>query len=153
MPKALKISGFEITEVEVLNGCGFIQDPDYQERTRSFDSHELARPASWDGKKFNLAFVCWDQFFERDFHEGNLNILGSYIYRTLKDRHAILHDGIPGPVYLVNEDKDGIIDLTKDDLRYIVKRSRHWKGLKNKEDHLLMLQLLGAIRIKFPDLR
>ena len=177
MPKALKISGFEITEVEVLNGCGFIQDPrgarspascptratlghspsgdpDYQDRTRPFDSHALTRPETWDGAKFNLAFVCWDQFFERDFREGdNLNILGTYIYRMLKHNNAILDDGIPGPVYLINEDKDGIIDLTKDDLKYIVQRSRHFEDLTNNEDHLLMLKLLGAILIKFPELR
>ena len=110
MPKALKISGFEITEVEVLNGSGFIQDADYQERTRLFDSHELARPATWAYEKFSLAFVCWDQFKEDD--EKHMNILGTYIYRMLKHKNAILRDIIPGPVYLINEDKDGIIAVS-----------------------------------------
>jgi hypothetical protein len=71
----------------------------------------------------------------------------------LKHRNAILNDGIPGPVYLINEDRDGIIDLTKEDLRYIVQRSRQFEDLKNQEDLLLMLRLLGAILINYPELR
>ena len=152
MPKALKISGFEITEVEVLNGSGFIQDPDYQERTRLFDSHELTRPATWAYEKFKLAFVCWGQFKEED--EKHMNILGTYIYRMLKHENAILRDIIPGPVYLINEDKDGIIDLTKENLRYIIQQSRHFENLAHDdvEDHLFMLKVFGAIMIKFPEL-
>lgn len=153
MPKALKISGSEITEVEVSNDSGFIRDPDYLQRKRPFDSHALARPETWDGRKFSLAFVCWDQFYEKDFSEDTFNILGSYLYRMLKHRNAILNDGIPGPVYLINEDRDGIIDLTKEDLRYIVQRSRQFEDLKNQEDLLLMLRLLGAILISYPELR
>lgn len=71
----------------------------------------------------------------------------------LKHRNAILNDGIPGPVYLINEDRDGIIDLTKEDLRYIVQRSRHFEDLQNPQDLLLMLQVLGALLIKYPELR
>jgi len=108
MPTALKISGSEITEVEVSNDGGFIRDPDYLQRKRPFDSHALARPDTWDGRKFSLAFVCWDQFYEKDFTKDTFNILGSYLYRMLKHRNAILNDGIPGPVYLINEDRDGI---------------------------------------------
>ena len=153
MPKAIKISGSEITEVEVSNDAAFIQDPDYQQRKRPFDSHALARPETWDGRKFRLAFVCWDQFYKKDFTMDTFNILGSYLYRMLKHRNAIVPDGIPGPVYLINEDTDGIIDLTKEDLRYIVQRSRQFEDLKNKEDLLLMLRLLGAILISYPELR
>jgi len=153
MPTALKISGSEITEVEVSNDGGFIRDPDYLQRKRPFDSHALARPDTWEGRKFSLAFVCWDQFYEKDFTKDTFNILGSYLYRMLKHRNAILNDGIPGPVYLINEDRDGIIDLTKEDLRYIVQRSRQFEDLKNPQDLLLMLQLLGAILINYPELR
>jgi hypothetical protein len=153
MPTALKISCSEITEVEVSNDGGFIRDPDYLQRKRPFDSHALARPETWDGRKFSLAFACWDQFYETDFSEDTINILGSYLYRMLKHRNAIADDGIPGPVYLINEDRDGIIELTKEDLRYIVQRSRQFEDLENPQDLPLMLQLLGAILINYPELR
>ena len=56
MPKALKISGFHITEIEVDNDA-FIQDREYKERNRPFDSHYLARPEKWDGEEVSVG-IC-----------------------------------------------------------------------------------------------
>ena len=49
MPKALKISGLTTTEIECSNS-GFIQDEEYKEHKRSWDSHALSRPEVWDGE-------------------------------------------------------------------------------------------------------
>ena len=116
MPKALKISGFIITEIECNNDGSFIQDEEYKEHNRSWDAHSLNRPEVWDGKKFRLAFVCRDTFIKDD---TDYNILGTYLYRILKHPNAILDDIISGPFYLMNEDHNGIIDLTIADLKYI----------------------------------
>jgi hypothetical protein len=147
MPKALKISGFDVTEIEVDDDA-FIQDGEYKDRDRPFDSHYLARPEKWDGKKFRLGFVWWDTFKEDD---TNYNILGTYLYRMLKHPGAILDDVIPGPVYLVNEDDEGIIDFTKDDLKYILNQSISFDQCLTPERQESMFQLRIAIRIKFPE--
>ena len=150
MPKALKISGLTITEIECSNS-GFIQDEEYKEHKISWDSHALSRPEVWDGKKFNLAFVCWDTFNEED---TDYNLLGTYIYRMLKHGEVVVDDIIPGPVYLMNEDHDGIIDLTIADLKYILETShKTWdRDRFNFPKMELMMKTYLAIKIKFPEL-
>ena len=150
MPKALKISGFTITEIE-CNDSGSIQDEEYKEQTRSWGSHALYRPEVWGGKKFKLAFVCWDMFTEED---TEYNILGTYIYRMLKHCEAIPDDVICGPVYLMNEDHDGIIDLTIADLKEILEASnKTWDRYRfNLQQMQLMIMTYIAIKIKFPEL-
>ena len=148
MPKALKISGFTITEIECKNS-GFIQDEEYKEQKRSWDAHALCRPEVWEGKKFNLAFVCWDTFKRED---TEYNILGTYLYRMLKHPSAILDDIIFGPFYLMNEDNDGIVDLTIADLKYILETSREDRNQFNLPKMELMMKTYTAIKIKFPEL-
>ena len=147
MPKALKISGFTITEIE-CNNSGFIQDEEYKEHNISWDSHALSRPEVWDGKKFNLAFVCWDIFKEED---TDYNVLGTYLYRMLKHSEAIADDIIPGPIYLMNEDDDGIIDLTIADLKNTFDISREDRNKFNLPNMELMMKTYIAIKIKFPE--
>ena len=148
MPKALKISGFTITEIECKND-GFIQDEEYKEQKRSWDAHALCRPEVWEGKKFNLAFVCWDTFKRED---TDYNLLGTYLYRTLKHPSAILDDIIFGPFYLMNEDKDGIVDLTIADLKDILETSREDRNKFNLPKMELMMKTYIAIKIKFLEL-
>ena len=147
MPKALKISGFTITEIEYSNDSPCIRDEEYKLRT--FDTHALCKTEAWGYKKFRLGFVCWDTFRDED---NDYNILGTYIYRMLKDRRGdILDDIIPGPVYLINEDRDGIIDFTKEDLNYILHRSS-LDTHENNEKIKFMMKVFMSILIKFPDL-
>ena len=149
MPKALKISGFTITEIE-CNNSGFIQDEEYIEHKRSWDAHSLCRPEVWEGKKFNLAFVCRDTFIKED---TDYNLLGTYLYRMLKHPSAILeNDIIFGPFYLMNEDHNGIIDLTIADLKYILETSRECIDVSNLPKMELMMKTYIAIKIKFPEL-
>ena len=150
MPKALKISGFTITDIECKND-GFIQDEEYKEQKRSWDAHALCRPEVWEGKRFNLAFVCWDMFNEED---TDYNILGTYLYRMLKHSEVVADDIIPGPAYLMNEDDDGIIDLTIADLKYIWETShKTWdRDRFNFPKMQLMMKTYIAIKIKFPEL-
>ena len=148
MPKALKISGFTITEIE-CNNSGFIQDEEYIEHNRSWDAHSLCRPEVWEGKKFNLAFVCWDTFKEED---TDYNLLGTYLYRMLKHSEVVADDIIPGPIYLMNEDDDGIIDLTIADLKDILETSREDRNKFNSPKMELMMKTYIAIKIKFPEL-
>jgi hypothetical protein len=148
MPKALKISGFDVTEIEVDDDA-FIQDREFKERDRLFDSHYLARPEKWDGKKFRLAFVCWDTFKEED---TDFNILGTYLYRMLKHPLAILDDVIPGPVYLINEDDEGFIDFTIQDLEYIWNQSTSFDQCLTPEKVEFMSKVRAAILINFHEL-
>ena len=150
MPKALNISGFTITEIDCKND-GLIQDEEYKEQKISWDAHALCRPEVCGGKKFNLAFVCWDTFKRED---TEYNILGTYLYRMLKHPSAILDDIIFGPFYLMNEDNDGIIDLTIADLKYILETShKTWdRDRFNLPKMQLMMKNYLAIKIKFPEL-
>ena len=149
MPKALKISGLTITEIECSNS-GFIQDEEYKEQKMTWDSHALCRPEVWEGKKFNLAFVCWDMFKEED---TDYNILGTYLYIMLKHGEVVVDDIIPGPVYLMNEDHDGIIDLTIADLKDILETSREDRNKFNLPKMELMMKTYIAIKMKkFPEL-
>ena len=148
MPKALKISGFSITEIECKND-GFIQDEEYKTHDRSWDAHGLYKPEMWGGKKFNLAFVCRDTFLRED---TDFNILGTYLYRMLKHPTATLDDIIFGPFYLLNEDRDGIIDLTIDDLKYIFETAHDDRNQLNCSKMELMMKTYIAIKIKFPEL-
>ena len=103
----------------------------------------------WDGKKFKLVFVCRDTFIKED---TDYNILGTYLYRMLKHPNAILDDIIFGPFYLMNEDHNGIIDLTIADLKYILETSRECIDMSNLSKTELMMKTYMAIKIKFPEL-
>ena len=58
------------------------------------------------------------------------------------------------PFYLMNEDDDGIIDLTIDDLKYILETShKTWaRDRFNFPKMQLMMKNYVAIKIKFPEL-
>ena len=119
MPKALKISCDTVEEIEVSNNCEFIQDEEYQSHVRSWDSHCLSRCERWKHRRFRLSMVCWDMFYPEEDEE---NLLATYIYRRLKHYGGRLEDLIYGPVYITNEDENGIIDFTKQDLKYILEK-------------------------------
>ena len=70
----------------------------------------------------------------------------------LKHPRAILDDMIPGPVYLINEDDEGIIDFTKEDLKYILNQSTSFDQCVTPERQEFMFKLLIAIQIKYSDL-
>ena len=149
MPKALKISGFTITEIECKNDGSFIQDEEYKTHDRSWEAHSLNRPEIWIGKKFRLAFVCRDTFIKED---TDYNLLGTYLYRILKHPNTILDDIIFGSFYLMNEDHNGIIDLTVADLKYILETAHDDITPLNASKMELMMKTYLAIKIKFPEL-
>ena len=149
MPKALKISGFTITEIECNNDGSFIQDEEYKTHDRSWDAFALSRPEIWSGKKFRLAFVCRDTFIKED---TDYNLLGTYLYRILKHQNAVLDDIIFGPFFLMNEDRDGIIDLTVADLKYILETAHEDINHANSPEMEFMMKTYLAIKIKFPEL-
>ena len=149
MPKALKISGFTITEIECKNDGSFIQGEEYKTHDRSWESHSLNRPEFWIGKKFRLAFVCRDTFIKED---TDYNLLGTYLYRILKHPNTILDDIIFGSFYLMNEDHNGIIDLTVADLKYILETAHEDINQLNSPNIEFMMKTYLAIKIKFPEL-
>ena len=70
----------------------------------------------------------------------------------LKHPTATLDDIIFGPFYLLNEDRDGIIDLTIDDLKYIFETAHDDRNQLNCPKMELMMKTYIAIKIKFPEL-
>ena len=84
--------------------------------------------------------------------DTDYNLLGTYLYRMLKHPSAILDDTIFGPFYLMNEDKDGIVDLTIADLKDILETSREDRNKFNLPKMELMMKTYLAIKIKFPEL-
>ena len=70
----------------------------------------------------------------------------------LKHPNAIIDDIIFGSFFLMNEDRDGIIDLTVADLKYILETAHENRNQLNSSKMELMMKTYLAIKIKFPEL-
>ena len=147
MPKALKITSDSVEEIEVSNSGGFIQDEEYQSHKRAWDSHCLSMCERWKHKQFRLSMVCWDMFYPEEDDE---NFLATYIYRRLKNYGGRPEDIMYGPVYITNEDRDGIIDFTKEDLKYILESINEYPI--STRELFPMVYLIDMIEKKFPEL-
>ena len=147
MPKALKITSDSVEEIEVSNSGAFIQDEEYQSHKRPWDSHCLSMCERWKHKQFRLSMVCWDMFYPEEDDE---NFLATYIYRRLKSYNGRPEDLMYGPVYITNEDRDGIIDFTKEDLKYILESLKEYP-ISGKELFSIVF-LSDVIEKKFPEL-
>ena len=147
MPKALKITSDSVEEIEVSNSGQFLLDADYQSHERAWDSHCLSMCERWKHRQFRLSMVCWDMFHPEEDAE---NILATYVYRRLKHYSGRPDDLMYGPVYITNEDTDGIIDFTKEDLRYILEQlNEHPISSRELIFHLFLIEVIEK---RFPDL-
>ena len=157
MPKALKITSDSVEEIEVSNDGAFIQDEEYQSHKRPWDSHCLSMCERWKHRQFRLSMVCWDMFHPEEDAE---NILATYVYRRLKHYSGCIPGGgdaggrpddlMYGPVYITNEDTDGIVDITKEDLRYILEQLNEYPI--SSRELIFHLFLIEVIEKRFPDL-
>jgi len=143
MPTALKITLDTVEEIEVSSGGSFIQDEEYQSHKRPWDSHCLSMCEHWKHKKFRLSMVYWDMFHP---DEDDENPLATYLYRRLKNYDGLIY----GPVYIMNEDRDGIIDFTKEDLKYILASINEYPV--SSGDLFFTVLLIEVLEAKFPEL-
>ena len=147
MPKALKITSDSVEEIEVSNDGAAIQDEEYQSHKRPWDSHCLSMCERWKHRQFKLSMVCWGMFYPEEDDE---NLLATYVYRRLKYYGGRPEDLMYGPVYITNEDMNGIIDFTKEDLKYILEQLSEYPI--SSRELLFHMFLTEVIEKKFPEL-
>ena len=105
-----------------IDACGKVsivepeEDEDYKamgERRGGRDSWCLAVPERWEHKKFKLSMTTLGSFTEED----GLNLSACHIWGHLRTGG---HQPIYGTVFLHNETKDEVIDMTLEDYGYIL---------------------------------
>jgi hypothetical protein len=110
MVKAIKIT--ELGEVSIVEPE---EDEDYKAmgaRHGGRDSWELGVPERWEHKKFRLSMTTLGFFTEED----DLNLTATYLWAHLRTGGQ---QPILGTVFLFNETKDEVIDMTMEDFGYI----------------------------------
>ena len=105
-----------------IDSCGTVsivepsEDEDYKAmgaRRGGRDSWELGVPERWEHKKFRLSMTTLGFFTEED----DLNLTATYLWCHLRTGG---HQHIVGTVFLFNETKDAMIDMTMEDYGYIM---------------------------------
>ena len=115
MPKAIKIDVCGVvSEVDDMH-----EDPDYKEM-ESHDPWALHVPMSWKYKKYCLTMVCKGIFEESD----TINLTASYLYHHLYSKNGHPPGPVVETVWFLNEDQDKCLDMTKEDIEYILKHTR-----------------------------
>jgi len=111
MVKAIKIT--ELGEVSIVEPE---EDEDYKamgEREGGRDSWALGVPERWEHKKFRLSMTTLGFFTEED----DLNLTATCLWTFLTSGGE---QPIVGTVFLFNETKDEMIDMTMEDFGYII---------------------------------
>ena len=115
MVKAIKIT--ECGEVSIVIPE---DDEDYKAmgaRHGGRDSWELGVPERWEHNKFRLSMTTLGFFTEED----DLNLTATCLWTYLRTGD---HQPILGTVFLYNETKDAMIDMTMEDFGYIIDSMR-----------------------------
>jgi len=112
MVKFIKITALgEVSEVDED------KDEEYkamQKRHGGVDSWALILPKPWEAKKFRLSMITLGFFTDAD----DCNFLATLLWKYLRITEA---QPIFGTVFLVNENKDQLINMTLEDFRIIMK--------------------------------
>lgn len=117
--KCVKITA-DGTMTEIINHK---EDQDWKEM-RGWDARSLPLAEKWG---FRLSIIMQDYFEETDPE----NQTASMIYHTLK--HAgFSAEVLRGTVFIFNEDLEGEIDFTKEELNEVVFKSCLWRSMCNK---------------------
>ena len=112
MPKAVKIDVCGVmTEVDNM-----FADEDYR-KMKTHDSWALHVPMKWQ-PSFRLSLVCKGIFEEDD----DFNLTASFLYYHLYSNNGKPSSGIVETVWITNEDENGLVDLTVQEVRSILEK-------------------------------
>ena len=92
------------------------EEADEQKGERIYSGASLNAP---EHKQYRLTMIMLDTF---DYEEDDMNVLATTIYRRMRSENYTPDDIIYGAVYIGNENANGVIDFTKEDLTYICKQ-------------------------------
>ena len=114
MPKAIKndVLG-NISEVDDV-----FKDPEYREM-KTHDPWALHVPQVWKYKKQSLTMICKGMFEESD----RCNFKASFLYHHLYSKNGHPSGPVLGTAWFMNEDQEDCIDMTKEDMDYILKHT------------------------------
>ena len=111
MVKALMINtnGIVVEVNDMFNNSHF--------RDMEKDGCSLVVPEIWEHDKYKLSFFI-------ECHSRKHNPVASYIFNHLTS-YVKLNENIRGTVWIANENDEGAVDMTKDDLRYITSKIKN----------------------------
>ena len=103
-----------LTEVDNL-----FEDEEYR-RMNSHDYCSLNVPMTWEHKKYRLTMVCKGLFEEDD----TLNLTASCLHHHLWSTKGHSENVMMDTVWIMNEDSEDTIDMTIEDMRYILEKTQ-----------------------------